>query len=237
MFVKSHAFYDAIYAARGKNYPAEAAWLRAAIGRTLRGGAGTPRLLDVACGTGVHLSVLRNHFQVEGVDADPDMIAIAKQRLPDVPLYVERMQDLQIREPFDVVLCLNESIGYVADGAELNTTLARFAAAVRPGGMVIVEPWVHPEEWEEGYLDWALVDQPKLKIAQMSVSERYGTTGVIRFTYLVGEPGDVVSFGETHRLQLFTDAEYRGAFAGADLEVTLERSDIFSRGLYIGTKR
>jgi SAM-dependent methyltransferase len=237
MFVKSHAFYDAIYAARGKNYPAEAAWLRAAIGRTLRGGSGSPRLLDVACGTGVHLSLLQNHFAVEGVDADPDMIAIAQARLPNVPLYVERMQDLNVTKPFDVLFCLFESIGYVADVAELHATLARFAAAVRPGGMVVVEPWVHPEEWEEGYLDWALVDQPKLKIAQMSVSERYGNTGVIRFTYLVGEPGGVTSFGETHRLQLFTTDEYRAAFEAAGLDTTLERSDIFSLGLYVGVKR
>jgi SAM-dependent methyltransferase len=237
MFVKSHAFYDAIYAARGKNYPAEAAWLRAAIGRTLHDPSPKPRLLDVACGTGVHLSLLRSHFAVEGVDADPDMIAIARGRLPSVPLYVERMQALQVREPFDVLICLFDSIGYVADLAELHATLARFAAAIRPGGMVVVEPWVHPEDWEDGYLDWALVDQPALKIAQMSISERYGATGVIRFTYLVGEPGGVTSFGETHRLQLFTDAEYRSAFAHARLETTHERSDIFSRGLYIGVKR
>jgi SAM-dependent methyltransferase len=236
MFVKSHAFYDAIYAARGKNYPAEAAWLRVAIGRTLRDGSPAPRLLDVACGTGLHLSLLRSHFTVEGVDADPQMIAMAQTRLPNVPLYVERMQDLSVREPFDVLICLFGSIGYVAGIAELRATLARFAAAVRPGGMVVVEPWVSPEEWDEGYLDWALVDQPALKIARMSVSERYGSTGVIRFTYLVGEPGGVTSFGETHRLQLFTDAEYVDAFSAAGLTTTKERSDIFSRGLYIGVK-
>lgn len=237
MFVKSHAFYDAIYAALNKNYPAEAAWLRAAIARVLHGEPPTPRLLDVACGTGVHLSIMQQHFAVEGVDADPDMIAIARQRLPGIPLRVQRMQELTVDRPFDTVLCLFSSIGYVEDEAELRTTLARFAAAVRPGGVVIVEPWFAPDDWQEPYLDWALVDKPALKIARMSQSERYGTTSVIRFTYLVGEPGGVSSFAETHRLQLFTDEEYRNAFASAGLDVTRERVDIFSRGLYLGVKR
>jgi SAM-dependent methyltransferase len=237
MFVKSHAFYDAIYAALNKNYPAEAAWLRSAIGRLLRGAAGTPRVLDVACGTGVHLSLLQNHFTVEGVDADPQMIAIAKQRLPGIPLRVQKMQELSADQPFDVVLCLFSSIGYVEDQAELSATIQRFAAAVRPGGLVLVEPWFSPDEWLDSYLDWALVDKPALKIARMSVSERYDRTSVIRYTYLVGEPGGVSSFAESHRLQLFTDAEYSEAFASAGLEVSTERVDIFSRGLYIGVKR
>ena len=72
MFTKSAAFYDAIYAARGKDYAAEAAWLRAAYRNVA---ARSSRLLDVACGTGRHLSQLRNEFAVEGLDADPAMIA------------------------------------------------------------------------------------------------------------------------------------------------------------------
>jgi SAM-dependent methyltransferase len=237
MFVKSHAFYDAIYAALNKNYPAEAAWLRAAIARLVPSSGQTPRLLDVACGTGVHLSILQQHFAVEGVDADPEMIAIAKQRLPGIPLRVQRMQDLTVDRPFDAVLCLFNSIGYVADEAELRTTLARFATAVRPGGAVIVEPWFAPGEWTEEYLDWALVDKPALKIARMSQSELYGTASVIRYTYLVGELGGVSSFAESHRLQLFTDEQYHAAFLAAGLEVSKERADIFSRGLYVGVKR
>lgn len=237
MFVKSHAFYDAIYAALNKNYPAEAAWVRAAIGRVLKDAGPAPRLLDVACGTGVHLSLLQQHFTVEGVDADPQMIAIAKQRLPGIPLRVQQMQQLSVDHPFDVLLCLFSSIGYVADKAELHATLARFAASVRSGGLVLVEPWFAPDEWDEDYLDWALVDKPALKIARMSVSERYGSSSVIRYTYLVGEPGGVSSFAESHCLQLFTDAEYREAFTAAGLDVGFERVDIFSRGLYTGVKR
>jgi ubiquinone/menaquinone biosynthesis C-methylase UbiE len=233
VFTKSQAFYEAIYDARGKDYAAESAWLRAAIA------AANPRahrLLDVACGTGAHLRYLNRHFRVAGVDADPAMIAIAKERLGDVPLHVEQMQALAVDAPFDALICLFGSIGYVADEAELRTTIARFAAAVVAGGLVIVEPWLHPEDWRAGAIDASFVDQPALKIARISTSERYGTTSVIRYDYLVGEPTGVSGFSETHRLQLFTDEQYLAAFAAAGLRARNERSDLFSRGLYVATK-
>jgi SAM-dependent methyltransferase len=194
------------------------------------------RLLDVACGTGAHLRYLHRHFDVAGVDADAAMIAIAKERLGNVPLHVARMQGLTVDVPFDALICLFGSIGYVEDEAELRATIAHFAAAVGEGGLVIVEPWLHPEDWRDGTLDSAFVDQPRLKIARISTSERYDATSVIRYEYLVGEPTGVSGFSETHRLQLFTDAQYRAAFEAAGLRPRNERSDLFSRGLYMAMK-
>jgi 2-polyprenyl-3-methyl-5-hydroxy-6-metoxy-1,4-benzoquinol methylase len=37
------------------------------------------RLLDVACGTGLHISYLKQHFQVQGLDLDEQLRAIARQ--------------------------------------------------------------------------------------------------------------------------------------------------------------
>jgi SAM-dependent methyltransferase len=233
MFTKSAAFYDAIYAARGKDYAAEAAWLRAAYRNVA---ARSSRLLDVACGTGRHLSQLRNEFAVEGLDAEPAMIAIARERLPDVPLHVARMQDFSVDGRFAIVQCLFSSIGYVADEAELFATIARFANVVERGGVLVVEPWFSPSDWQEHHLDAVFVDQPELKIARLGRPERYRTTSVLRYEYLVAEPSGISAFSESHALQLFTEAQYRAAFAAAGLSVRTERSDLFARGLYIGEK-
>ena len=233
MFTKSAAFYDAIYAARGKDYAAEAAWLRAAY-RNVAARSG--RLLDVACGTGRHLSQLRSEFAVEGLDAEPAMIAIARERLPDVPLQVARMQDFSVDGRFAIVQCLFSSIGYVADEADLFATIARFANVVERGGLLVVEPWFSPPEWPQSQLEAVFVDQPELKIARMARPERYGTTSVLRYEYLVAEPSGLSAFSESHALQLFTDAQYRAAFEKVGLKVRNERSDLFARGLYIGQR-
>lgn len=233
MFTKSAAFYDAIYAARGKDYVAEASWLRAAYRTAAPPNA---RLLDVACGTGLHLSRLRDDFRAEGLDAEPSMIAIARERLPDVPLHVARMQDFVVDGTFSIVQCLFGSIGYVADQGDLRATIARFAHVLEPGGTLVVEPWLSPQEWREPHVDAVYVDQPDLKIARIGQAERYASTSVLRYTYLVGEPNGISSFGETHALQLFSDSQYREAFTAAGCTVRSERSDLFARGLYIGTK-
>jgi SAM-dependent methyltransferase len=233
MYTKSAAFYDAIYAARGKDYAAEAAWLRAMY-RTVA--PGSSRLLDVACGTGLHLSQLQGEFAVEGLDAEPAMIEIARRRLPDVPLHVAQMQDFTVDGTFAIVQCLFSSIGHVGDVADLHATVARFAAVLDPGGVLVIEPWFFPEDWTEAHIDAVFVDRPGLKIARFANSERYGITSVLRYEYLVAESGSISGFSETHALALFSDADYRAAFAAAGLTVQSERSDLFERGLYIARK-
>jgi len=233
VFNKSQAFYEAINA-RGKDYAAEAAWLRAAIGVA---NPGAHRVLDVACGTGAHLRFMHKQFEVAGEDADATMIEIAKERLPGVPFRVGRMQDLTVERPYDVAMCLFGSIAYLADETELRSTIVRFANAVTTGGLVIIEPWIGPDEWRDNTIEGSFVDQPQLKIARIGASERYGTTSVTRYEYLVGETTGMSGFSETHVQQLFTDAQYRSAFDAAGLKPRSERSDLFPHGLYIATKQ
>jgi len=145
------------------------------------------------------------------------------------------MQDFAIDGRFSIVQCLFSSIGYVASEAELRATIARFASVLEPGGMLVVEPWSTPAQWRDDR-QAVFVDRPELKIARMSENERYGTTAVVRYHYLVGEPTGISSFGETHVLQLFDEQQYAGAFAAAGLRVREERTDLFARGLYIGIK-
>jgi trans-aconitate methyltransferase len=232
VFNKSQAFYEAINA-RGKDYAAEAAWLRAAIGVA---NPGAHRVLDVACGTGAHLRFMHKQFEVAGEDADATMIEIAKERLPGVPFRVGRMQDLTVERPYDVAMCLFGSIAYLADESELRSTIVRFANAVTRGGLVIIEPWIGPDEWRDNTIEGTFVDQPQLKIARIGASERYGTTSVTRYEYLVGETTGMSGFSETHVQQLFTDAQYRSAFDAAGLKPRSERSDLFPHGLYIAAK-
>lgn len=233
MFNKSQAFYEAINA-RGKDYAAEAAWLRAAIGVA---NPGAHRILDVACGTGAHLRFMHSSFEVAGEDADATMIQIAKERLPGVPFRVGRMQDLAVDRSFDVVMCLFGSITYLADDAELRDTFVRFAGALNPGGLAIIEPWISPDEWRDNTIEASFVDQPQLKIARIGATERYGSTSVTRYEYLVGETSGMSGFSETHVQQLFSDDQYRAAFGAAGLKPRSERSDLFPHGLYIATKR
>ena len=231
MFSKSARFYDAIYAF--KDYAAEADL----VTRYVRGSAPDARtLLDVACGTGLHMEHLRRNFLVEGIDVDPDLLAIARERNPDCSLHEGDMRDFDLGRTFDAVTCLFSSIGYMADVDQLKQAVANMARHLSPGGVLVVEGWFTPEEFEPYHVGAVFVDEPDLKIARVNNGQVDGRLSKFTFHYVVGTPDEVTTFTEDHALALFTREEYEGAFAAAGLEVRVEADGLMGRGNYIGTK-
>jgi ubiquinone/menaquinone biosynthesis C-methylase UbiE len=41
-------------------------------------------LLDVACGTGRHIEFLKDYYKILGVDINPEMLKIARLKIPEV---------------------------------------------------------------------------------------------------------------------------------------------------------
>jgi SAM-dependent methyltransferase len=228
MFTKSARFYDAIYAF--KDYAAEAAKIDALI-QERKPDART--LLDVACGTGLHLQHLRTRYEAEGLDLDRELLAIAAERLPDVPFQQGDMLDFDLGRRFDVVTCLFSSIGYAETVENLDEAVSSMGNHVESGGVLIVEPWFPPDAWQDGFLDAIFVDEPALKLARMSISGREGRLSRIDLHYLVATASGVEHFEETHELGLFTHEEYLDAFRSAGLEVEHDAEGLMGRGLYV----
>ena len=231
MFTKSAEFYDTIYSF--KDYAAEAELIYRMVEQYKRSEGKT--LLDVACGTGHHAQYLQNDFQVEGLDLDPELLKIAHGRCPNMPLYQGNMVDFDLGKQFDVVTCLFGSIGYSKTVARLNQTLQTITRHLVPGGVALVEPWLTPEQYHEGFVAARFVDLPDLKIARINVSRVEDGISILDFHYLIGTPEGVESFTELHELRLFTDEQYRAAFAGAGLETYFDANGL-DRGVYIGVK-
>jgi len=232
MYARSAAIYDAVYSF--KDYADEAAQVRALIHER---NPGAHTLLDIACGTGKHLEHFSRHFAVEGLDFSPEQLAIARGRLPGVPLYEGDMADFALGKRFDAVTCLFSAIGSVGTIGRLDSALRAIAAHLEPGGVLIVEPWITPDDWRTGGVHAIFVDEPELKIARMNVSERVGDLAVMDMHYLVGTPGGVESYTERFELGLFTHNEYLSAFRAAGLEVSHDPDGLIGRGLYIGAPR
>ncbi len=234
MFTKSAAFYDAIYAATGKDYIREAQQVYALIQQHMRTPGKT--LLDVACGTANHLAVLREWYEVAGLDLDARMLAIARRRCPGVRFYRSDMVAFHLGRRFDTVICLFSSIGYTRTRARLHRALKTFSQHTAHGGVVLIEPWIFPEKFEKGHVGLVVVDQPTLKIARMAASERRRDLSPLRFHYIVGTHDGVSHFTEEHTLGLFSHEAYLKAFRAAGLDVSFDIDGLTGRGLYIGRK-
>ena len=229
MFSRSARIYDAIYASI-RDYPREAAQLDALI-QARRPGAKS--LLDVACGTGVHLHHLAGRYEVEGLDLDPEMLAVARERLPDATFHQGDMASFDLGKRFDAVVCMFSSIGYVKTEEWLRDAIASMARHLEPGGVLVVEPWLTPDAWSDRHVGAVFVDEPELKIARVNVAEREGTISSFEFQYLVGTPDGVEHFSERHELGLFTVEQQLEAFRAAGLEAEHDPEGPMRRGLYV----
>jgi len=231
VFTQAAFIYDKIYSF--KDYRREAA----AMVRIIRKHhPSATRLLDVACGTGRHLEHLARRFSADGVDILPQFRRIARLRNPQGRIYRADMRKLDLPQRYDAVVCLFSSIGYARTTAGLGKAVSSMARVLKPGGILVVEPWFTPSTWRPGTVHAVNVEEPELRISRVSTSRTRGRVSVIEMHYLVGSPRGVRHLTESHRLGLFTSAEMKAAFARAGLAVTYDKVGLTGRGLYIGKK-
>lgn len=233
MFTETAPYYDIIYQAM-KDYGAEAAKLTAFMHQFCHSTGN--RLLDVACGTGLHLSYLKQYLQVEGLDLDKQLLAIARQRHPEVPLHYADMVDFNLGRTFDVVTCLFSAIGYVKTLDNLARAVQCMVQHVTAGGVLLIEPWLTPETWRPGTVHARFIDEPHLKIARITTSGGEGRLSIMDMHYLIGTPASIEHHVERHALGLFTTEEMTHALTACGLEVTYDATGLTGRGLYIGQR-
>ncbi len=230
-FSSSAHIYDVLYQ-QIRDYEAQARQIRDWV-RMRRPTARS--LLDVACGTDLHLSYLRTWFDVAGVDVSATMARVAGIRTPAASIYVGDMRDFQLNHRFDAVICLFSSITYARTLEGLNATLATFARHLAPGGVAIVEPFIPPEAWQDDVLGLRTADGNDRKIAMVDRAVRTGRDVRREIAYVVATPEGLEQIYEEHRFHLFTRAEYENAFRQAGFLTEFDETGfVEGRGMYLG---
>ena len=143
-YIGRHAqLYDIFY--QDKPYEEEAAFIDRCITKYSIGI--THRLLELACGTGSHAFALEKFgYNITATDYSEDMLKCAKQKASSAKSKVDfRRQDMRTLDisnrPFDAVICLFDSIGYVKTNEALRQVLKGVHEHLRPGGLFLFEFW------------------------------------------------------------------------------------------------
>jgi SAM-dependent methyltransferase len=209
--------YDTLYIdGKGKDYRSEAAAI-AELVRQRNPHATT--LLDVACGTGNHLAVMRSYFAyVEGLELSDDMRQRAAAKLPGVPIHAGDMRNFSLKRRFDVVTCLFSSISHVAGMSELCDTVGMLCAHLNEGGVLILEPWFTDDRFRP-MVSTVRCDSGGRAIVRMSHADRAGRGhSKVTMNYLTGDIGGIKFFSEEHVISLFSEDEYLGALRAAGMQ-------------------
>lgn len=234
-YEKSASIYDLLYVGTGiKDYHAETAELD----RLIKESCPEARtLLDVACGTGAHLAELSHRYEVEGADLSPAMLEVARKRLPGIPLHQADMRTLDLGRTFDAVICLFSSIGYITDPSEMRSTVARLAAHVASGGVLILDGWVRPGEWREGFRPQPDIAQDsETLVVRLALTRRDGSITELDMHHLVETAEAIDYFVERHRLALTPTEEYVSAVESAGLTAHVIPNYMPARDRIVGLK-
>ena len=231
MFSRSARYYDVLYS--WKDYAGEVDRLHEIVQQRV---PGARTLLDVGCGTGRHLELLRGRYDVAGVDLDPALLAIARERVPGVPLHEADMVELDLGRKFDAVVCLFSSIGYVRTRDRLEAAVVAMASHLASSGVLVIEPWILADKWQPRYVGALLAGDETLKVARVNTNEVRDGVSVLDMHHLVGAPEGVDYFVERHELGLWSHEDYLAAVEAAGLAPEHDPEGLMGRGLYVGVR-
>ena len=180
------------------------------------------------------LTFLQRYYDVDGVDLNNSYIEAARIKNPSGKYVCADMTDFELGTSYDVVTCLFSAIGYVKTVECAERAIASMARHVRPGGSLIVEPWLVPARWRPGAVSINTGETKAGLVCRMALSRREGNLSVISLHYLHGAAHGVRYYTEQLELGLFTEDQMAQCFRRAGMRVSYEPEGLIGRGLYIG---
>ncbi|KAL0486007.1 class I SAM-dependent methyltransferase [Acrasis kona] len=250
--------YDLLYS--HKDYEAEANHVFKVLEQ--RGIGSTSSLLEAGCGTCSHLRHFAKKFEyVSGFDLYDEMIQFAETKF-DVSenrrLFKADMIDLDVNEvlskytrdgkPFDAIVSLFGCVGYILGEQRLTSAFRNFYNLVREGGIVVIETYMSPDDFQPDAASMETHDGEDFKIARISKSnfkytnpqgEDENNQVQLHFNFMVAtnlEPGDVDHFMDVHEMQLHSEQYIKRVGEAVGFTDVQLLSDENYKNMYVMTK-
>ena len=232
MYSEAAAFYDLIHDARDRDANAEA---EVVINEVRLRHPQARTLLDVACGTGANLRRFSESFQVVGLDASAEMLAIAQEKYPHLHFVTADMRSFDLGRKFDAIVSIFSGIGYLLEVADLRRAIATMAGHLTPGGVLILEGWVEPDRWTGSTVSVDAVEIPGLALARVTRSTRDGLRTELTSRYVAATNAGLETVDEHHVMRLSDPEEFASAYQQAGLRFE-RHSDLLrpGRAVYVG---
>ncbi len=214
-----HFFDEAYHRILAPFHPESEARIETAALRELLGLAQEDRILDLACGWGRHLRLLRGAgHDVVGVDLSVALLRRARVAGDPRLVAADMLQLPFAAGVFDVVLNLATSLGLFLEDDLMLSALREARRVLRPGGRLLIEG-MNGEDAIAGYAErdaWSLEDGTDVRVRRRLDEARRVSHEVLRWR------GPVGAGTKRHSLRLRTGGEVARLVgeAGLELEAT-----------------
>jgi SAM-dependent methyltransferase len=172
------------------------------------------RILDLACGTGnFAIQMVRDGHIVRGIDISSEMINIARSKsagLSGVSFEIQDMTEFSVKNKFDAVTCIFDSINYVHDINRLKSMIGRVEGVLKGK-----ELFVFDSNTERLYAEHKGSRERKLGDTAFTHECRYDPNKKEAVTLFAFPDGAV----ETHRQRPYDLRELRPALIESGLHI------------------
>ena len=195
-------------------------------------------LLDVACGTGNHIKYLKRQYNITGLDFHKEMLDIARNKFPNIKFLQRDMTSFNLNKKYDIITCLFGSIAYAKTYSNLEKVIDCFSKHLKSGGVVIIEPFISPDKWEDGCVDLRTVDRPGLKISRVSFSYTQNKLKITDMRYTIATKDGIKEIKEKHETGLFAIDKFLNIMKNKGFKAKhITKGWTPARGLYICVKK
>lgn len=112
-------------------------------------GAVPTNVLDLGCGSGMHLSMFRSDTIKTGVDISESMLDVAKKRgTPNTTYIHTKIADFQTKSKFDLVYSLFHVMSYQTTEVDLGRSLVAIHNSLSDDGLAVFDFW-HRAAWDQ----------------------------------------------------------------------------------------
>lgn len=159
-------------------------------------------LLHLGCGAGGYDMHLKRDFTITGIDLCGGMLAIARERNPEVTYRQADMRLFDLGRQFDAVI-IPDSIDYMATQADLQAAIERACTHLKSGGVLLITAKSAEIFQNNNFCYTGSADETEVTLFENNYILPSGNQYEATLVYLIRKAGKLSVFHETHRLGLF----------------------------------
>ena len=190
------------------------------------------RVIDLACGTGQVIHMLKDEYTFVGADVSEDMLELAAHKNPEVDFFVHDLRDPFFVEHIQAAICTVDSFNYLTEHSDLEQAIQNIGSSLPQGGQFIFD--VITEERLAELDDYLFVSDIEAGTLIWSANVEEDEIEHELIMYVQGDDGLYERFEEHHTQKVFAE-EWIDDLLGNDF--VFEKLHWQSRIIYVCTKK